>query len=126
MVAVPLTTIWPRPVSYASLIPSEPMIVAPVGKSGPWTRFMSWPVVASGSLSSRYIASQSSNRLWGGMFVAIPTAIPAAPLSSRFGSLAGRSTGSCRLASKLSTKSTVSSSRFASISSAAELRRASV
>ena len=60
------------------------------------------------------------------MFVAIPTAIPDAPLSSRFGSLAGRSTGSCRLASKLSTKSTVSSSRLTSISSAAELSRASV
>ena len=56
----------------------------------------------------------------------MPTAMPDAPLSSRFGSLAGKSTGSCRLASKLSTKSTVSSSRLASISSAGELRRASV
>ena len=37
----------------------------------------------------------TSVRLWGGMFVAIPTAIPAAPLTRRFGTLAGRTTGSC-------------------------------
>ena len=39
-------------------------------------------------------ALQTSPRLWGGMFVAIPTAIPEAPLTSRLGNCAGRTTGS--------------------------------
>jgi hypothetical protein len=36
----------------------------------------------------------ASPRLCGGMFVAIPTAMPLAPLTSRFGNRAGRTTGS--------------------------------
>jgi hypothetical protein len=32
--------------------------------------------------------------LWGGMFVAIPTAMPEEPFASRFGKEAGRTTGS--------------------------------
>ena len=36
----------------------------------------------------------SSSKLWGGMFVAIPTAIPAAPFKSIFGNFEGRTTGS--------------------------------
>ena len=32
--------IEPRPVSYASRMPSRPMMIAPVGKSGPLTNFM--------------------------------------------------------------------------------------
>ncbi len=39
-------------------------------------------------------AVQISPRLCGGMFVAMPTAMPAAPLTSRFGMRAGRTTGS--------------------------------
>ena len=56
------------------------------------------------------MASQSSLRLWGGMFVAIPTAMPDAPLTSRLGSRAGRMTGSLSEESKLSDQSTVSRS----------------
>ncbi len=41
-------------------------------------------------------ASMDSRRLCGGMFVAIPTAIPDAPFTSRFGNLAGRTRGSWR------------------------------
>ncbi len=48
-------------------------------------------VVDHGRLS----ASTSSLRLCGGMLVAIPTAIPSWPFSSKLGSLAGRTVGSC-------------------------------
>ena len=34
-------------------------------------------------------------RLCGGMLVAMPTAMPLEPLTSRFGNRAGRTTGSC-------------------------------
>ena len=52
------------------------MIVAAVGKSGPCTKFIKSSGVASG-LSSRWSsASQTSRRLCGGMFVAMPTAMP--------------------------------------------------
>ncbi len=36
----------------------------------------------------------TSVRLCGGMFVAMPTAMPPAPLTSRFGNFAGITTGS--------------------------------
>ena len=70
--------------------------------------------------------STTSLRLWGGMLVAIPTAMPEAPFTSRFGILEGRTVGSFRLSSKLGRKSTVSLSRSSSISSAILRRRASV
>ena len=60
------------------------------------------------------------------MLVAIPTAIPAEPLTNRLGSRAGRTVGSCSVPSKLSVKSTVSWSRPANISSATLLSLASV
>ena len=37
----------------------------------------------------------TSPRLCGGMLVAMPTAMPPAPLTSRFGKRAGRTVGSC-------------------------------
>ena len=39
------------------------------------------------------VASAISPRWWGGMFVAMPTAMPELPLMSRFGSLAGSTDG---------------------------------
>ena len=39
-------------------------------------------------------ASITSPRLCGGMLVAMPTAMPPEPLTSRFGNLAGSTTGS--------------------------------
>ena len=39
--------------------------------------------------------AETSRRLCGGMLVAIPTAIPEEPLTSRFGKRAGRISGSC-------------------------------
>ena len=83
-------------------------------------------MVASGSSIREEMPSQSSPRLWGGMLVAMPTAIPEAPLRSRSGILAGRTTGSLRLPSKFGAKSTVSFSISANISAAIRERRASV
>ncbi len=37
----------------------------------------------------------TSPKLCGGMFVAMPTAIPVDPFTSRFGNRAGRTSGSC-------------------------------
>ena len=57
------------------------------------------PASASPAAAPGYPAAppgrwQTSLRLCGGMFVAIPTAIPDAPLTSRFGNCAGRTSGS--------------------------------
>ena len=60
------------------------------------------------------------------MLVAIPTAMPELPLTSRLGRRVGRTDGSIRLLSKLGTKSTVSLSMLSSICSAICERRASV
>src|SRR2546427_6730977 len=57
------------------------------------------------------------------MLVAIPTAIPAAPLTMRLGSLDGRTVGSCSRSSKLGTKSTVLLSMSSSIAIAMRVRR---
>ena len=46
------------------------------------------------SMSARQ-ALMTSFRLCGGMLVAIPTAMPEEPLTSRFGNLAGNTSGSC-------------------------------
>ena len=54
------------------------------------------------------IPSITSDRLWGGIFVAIPTAIPDAPFISKAGTLVGRTVGSIIVSSKFNWKSTVS------------------
>ena len=60
------------------------------------------------------------------MLVAMPTAMPEEPLTSRFGTLVGRTSGSCSDSSKLGVKSTVSFSMSASSSWAILARRISV
>ena len=45
------------------------------------------------------VASIISVRLCGGMLVAMPTAMPDEPLTSRFGTRVGRTSGSCSLSS---------------------------
>ncbi len=67
---------------------------APVGKSGPGSLRMSWPRVASGCLISSIVASMTSERLCGGMLVAMPTAMPVDPLTRRLGNFAGSTIGS--------------------------------
>ncbi len=84
----------PLPVRYASRIPWRPKICAPVGKSGPLTNCIRSSGVASGFSSTWVTASMTSPRLWGGMLVAIPTAIPWEPLTRRLGKRDGSTTGS--------------------------------
>ena len=90
--------ILPLPVLYAALMPLFPRIVAPVGKSGPFMYSIRSSI--SVSLPSfllsiiRTTPSITSPRLCGGIFVAIPTAIPVAPFKRRLGILDGRTTGS--------------------------------
>ena len=45
--------------------------------------------------------SMASPRLCGGMFVAMPTAMPCEPLTSRFGKRAGSTAGCISVSSKL-------------------------
>ena len=89
----------PRPVAYMwrmtstrSFSPvivlrwsSKRKMVPPVGKSGPVTISDSSSTVSSGFSISAFTASAISCRLCGGMLVAMPTAIPELPLTSRFG-----------------------------------------
>ena len=76
------------------MIPARPRMLAPVGKSGPLTNCISSSGVASGWSIRWIVASITSPRLCGGMFVAMPTAMPWLPLTSRFGNRAGNTVGS--------------------------------
>ena len=71
-------------------------MVPPVGKSGPLTCFISFSTLIDGSSIIATMPLTTSPRLCGGMFVAIPTAIPAEPFTSRFGKRAGSTVGSRR------------------------------
>ena len=70
-----------------------------VGKSGAGTIWISSSIVVSGFFSSTMQASITSHRLCGGMFVAMPTAMPEEPFTSRFGNFEGRTSGSRSLPS---------------------------
>ena len=87
-------TTRPRPVRYASRIPERPTMIAPVGKSGPLMWRIRSSTFASGLSISAITASIVSPSWCGGMFVAMPTAMPVEPLTSRFGKRAGRTSGS--------------------------------
>ena len=93
------TMILPRPVRYASRIPVRPKMMPPVGKSGPCTISRSSSSGTFGSSITRTMPSTSSPRFCGGMFVAMPTAMPDAPFMRRFGSFPGRTSGSWRVSS---------------------------
>ena len=97
-----------------------------VGKSGPLTIFISAAIVIFGSSAIATTASMTSPRLCGGMFVAMPTAMPDEPLTRRFGNRDGRTTGSLSYPSKFGWKSTVSLAMSRSISIASGASRASV
>ncbi len=82
-------------------MPARPRMMPPVGKSGPWMKPISASQEASG-LSIRWmVPSITSPRLWGGMFVAMPTAMPLEPLTRRFGNLDGSTAGCISVSSKL-------------------------
>ena len=53
----------------------------------------SFAIARSGSSMSAKHASMISAKLWGGMLVAIPTAIPYDPFTRRFGNRAGMTVG---------------------------------
>ena len=55
-----------------------------------------------------FMAVITSDKLWGGILVAIPTAMPSAPIRSKLGRLAGKTVGSFWEPSKLSINLTVS------------------
>ena len=65
-----------------------------MGKSGAGTCSISSSTVMSGFPTSASKAPITSPRLCGGMEVAIPTAIPALPFTSRLGTRDGRTRGS--------------------------------
>ncbi len=89
----------PLPVRYASMMPARPRMSPPVGKSGPLTNCIRSSGVAPGLLIRWTVASMTSPRLCGGMLVAMPTAMPWLPLTSRLGKRAGRTDGSSRVPS---------------------------
>jgi hypothetical protein len=71
-------------------------------------------------------AAATSRRLWGGMSVAMPTAMPLPPLSRMWGTWAGSTTGSSNVPSKLGCQSTVPWPSSASSSSEKAASRDSV
>ena len=79
-------------------MPRVPMISAPVGKSGPLISRMTASSIssrfASGCASTHSAAAATSRRLCGGIWVAMPTAMPEEPLTSRFGKRLGSTSGS--------------------------------
>ena len=107
-------------------MPSRPRIMPPVGKSGPGISVISSPSSTSGSSSTAQQTSMASPRLCGGMFVAIPTAMPVLPLTRRLGMRDGRTSGSWSDSSKFGPQSIVSSLMSASISSPSAWSLASV
>ena len=108
-------------------MPSDPIIYPAVGKSGPliWFSIIS-SILILGFSNSATSPEISSLRLCGGIFVAIPTAIPSDPFIRRFGIIEGKTVGSDKESSKLFANSTVSLSMSLSISEAILSMRASV
>ena len=80
-------------------MPAFPSIVPPVGKSGPEISFIKSSIDIFGLLIKLIHPSRTSLKLCGGIFVAIPTAIPEEPLTKRFGIFVGRTSGICSLPS---------------------------
>lgn len=77
----------------------RPMMIPPVGKSGPGIiRMISIKDKSGVSINAQH-ASMTSPKLCVGMDVAIPTAIPEPPLTKRFGKRAGKTVGSTSLSS---------------------------
>ena len=52
-------------------------MIPPVGKSGPFMCFIRPSTSISSFSMNAMVAAMVSRRLWGGMLVAMPTAIPA-------------------------------------------------
>ena len=74
-------------------MPALPSIVPPVGKSGPEISLIKSSIVRLGSFIKLMLAFKTSVKLCGGMFVAIPTAIPEDPLTRSVGIFVGKTSG---------------------------------
>ena len=94
-----LICIIPLPVLYASYIPAFPSIVPPVGKSGPEMSLIKSSIDIFGFFIKLIHPFKTSFKLCGGIFVAIPTAIPEDPFTSKFGIFVGNTSGMCSLPS---------------------------
>ena len=126
MCALARIFILPRPVSYASFSPSMPMIKPAVGKSGPLICSISTSVDMSELSISAIRPLMTSVRLCGGIFVAMPTAIPSDPFINRAGTEDGSTEGSFSVSSKFGSHLTVSLSRSFNISLVSFVMRDSV
>ena len=71
----------------------------PVGKSGPGIIFINSFILISLLFINANVASITSPRLCDGILVAIPTAIPPAPLTNKFGYCDGKTVGSLSVSS---------------------------
>ena len=91
--AFALKTTLPLPVLAASINPEEPFIIPPVGKSGPGIIFINSSISILGFSNKAKLAFIDSVKLWGNMLVAMPTAIPADPFTSKLGILVGSTSG---------------------------------
>ena len=78
-------------------IPDLPDILPPLGKSGPGNICINSSIVILELSITAQTASISSPRLCGGMFVAIPTAIPVDPFINKLGKAEGKTVGSVEL-----------------------------
>ena len=68
-------------------------MVPPVGKSGPDISLINSSIEIFGLLIKFMHPFKTSSKLCGGIFVAIPTAIPDDPFTRRLGILVGRTSG---------------------------------
>ncbi len=82
-------------------MPLLPIISAPVGKSGAVMYSISPSTSISGFSIKAITPSIHSPRLCGGMLVAIPTAIPSEPFTSRLGKREGKTEGCIPVSSKV-------------------------
>ena len=102
------------------------MIRPAVGKSGPFMCSISFSVDTSGLSIVSTRPLMISIRLCGGIFVAMPTAIPSDPFINSAGTEEGRTEGSFRVSSKFVSHCTVSFSRSFNISLESLVMRDSV
>ena len=72
-------------------------MLPPDGKSGPGRILIISSIEILVSSITAHTASINSPKLWGGIFVAIPTAIPVDPFIKRLGRAAGKTVGSVEL-----------------------------
>ena len=78
-------------------MPPLPAIIPPVGKSGPGITSIISSIEQLGLSIIRQNASINSPKLCGGIFVAIPTAIPEDPFINNDGNDEGKTVGSVEL-----------------------------